>query len=1048
MGAGAVAWLETPVDFFPDISFNATQITTIWTGASAEEVERLVTTEIEEEIQDIGGIKEIRSVSQASVSWIFIEWDETLEETEYESALNDLRAALDRVTAIPDDAEEPILRELSVAEVYAAMMLPIIDVGGVGETALLEIARDAKHRLERIDGIEKVVIRGEHEREVRVLVDGDALIRHDLTVTNVADRIRQRNQNLPAGSLSGAQGEVQLRATGDYVDLEELLDTVVRDSPGGTPVRISDVARVESGLEKRTLYGRHNGNPALMLSVAKQSDAHLLEVAEAIDRWIVEYREVLPDGVALEKTWDTSNWVRTRMKVLWDNLVIGVVFVAVILWLTLGFRNALLTVVAVPFSFLTAIILFPVLDLTINSMSLVGMLLVSGMLVDDAIIVLENIYRRIEEGEPLRQAVVNGAEEVLWPVVSAVSTTCAAFFPLLLITGTSGEFMSILPKTVIVCLVASLFECLVVLPAHYVDWGSRGQPVGSEGGSILRRVLRRIARVRAAVDEGVVRLRSAYLRALDVVLGNRLPFSVLAVSFLVLATGGACHLPINLFPSEYDNFFVIYEAPTDYSLDQTLEAYKGVEHEFASLMEEHITDYSTFTGMALTAAQDLRMGSNVAISYVMMADTEEYRIAPERAVSRVQEQLNAYRETRPDAIVDLRASAPRNGPPIGKPVARRIEIDDYALAKSIAADVKAYLYTIPGVSNVEDNLLEGPREVRLRLDEDRAAYLGLTFQDLARAFRAANDGIVSSGFRDPMTSDDIDIRVLLDEPYRRTVRDLLRTQVRTPSGELVRLEEVAELEMARGFLSLAHYDGQRTVTVYADVDEDVTTSEAVNLALQARFADLPERYPELNVVYGGEFEATREAMADIARLFPLALLLVYMILAAQFRSYLQPLIVATAIPFGLVGVVTGVALLGYNVSFGMMYAAIGLTGVVVNDSLVMVDFINRARRSGMPLLEAVRRSGAVRLRPILLTTLTTVVALLPMALGLQGGSKSYGPFAASIVFGLIVAMVGTLFIVPLTYTSLALGLDRLGRGGEFGPLRGPPGATPEAPPGV
>jgi HAE1 family hydrophobic/amphiphilic exporter-1 len=238
------------------------------------------------------------------------------------------------------------------------------------------------------------------------------------------------------------------------------------------------------------------------------------------------------------------------------------------------------------------------------------------------------------------------------------------------------------------------------------------------------------------------------------------------------------------------------------------------------------------------------------------------------------------------------------------------------------------------------------------------------------------------------------------------------------------LEEIANLDVTRGFVSFAHYDGQRTVTVYADVDGKQATSEGVNLALKARFADIPVRHPDVNVVYGGEFEVTRKAFADMGRVFPIALLLIYMILAAQFRSYVQPLIIVTAIPFGLIGVIGSVALLGYNVSFPMMYATIGLMGVAVNDSLVMVDFINRARRSGMPLLEAVRRSGVVRLRPILLTTLTTVLALLPMALGFHGGSKSYGPFSAAIVFGLIAAMVGTLFIVPLTYTSLAVGLER------------------------
>jgi multidrug efflux pump subunit AcrB len=311
------------------------------------------------------------------------------------------------------------------------------------------------------------------------------------------------------------------------------------------------------------------------------------------------------------------------------------------------------------------------------------------------------------------------------------------------------------------------------------------------------------------------------------------------------------------------------------------------------------------------------------------------------------------------------------------------------------------------------------------VDQERAGQHRITFAELAQALRGANDGLMASSYRGPDEGEEIDIRVLLEERYRSEIPDLLRTKVRTPGGYLIELGDVADVEFARGFQSLTHFDGKRTVTVYAEVDNDEATALGVNQTLAARFADLPLRHPELEITYGGEFEATRETFQDMQRVFPIAILLIYMILAALFRSYLQPLIVITAVPFGIMGVVMGVGAFGYDLSIYILYATIGLTGVVVNDSLVMVDFINRARASGLPLLEAVRQSGARRLRPILLTTLTTVMALLPMALGLAGGSKSYGPLAASIVFGLIFAMLGTLFIVPLAYTSLIAGQNRV-----------------------
>jgi len=321
-------------------------------------------------------------------------------------------------------------------------------------------------------------------------------------------------------------------------------------------------------------------------------------------------------------------------------------------------------------------------------------------------------------------------------------------------------------------------------------------------------------------------------------------------------------------------------------------------------------------------------------------------------------------------------------------------------------------------------LKEGPREIRLRIDEDRAGKYGLTFEDLARALRGANDGVVASSFRSPSAVEDDDIRVLLEPSQRDRILDLLEVGVRVSDGTLVRLADVANLEITRGFLADRRIDGKRAVTVFADVDDDLATSISVNRDLEARFADIRERYPQVDIIYGGEYQEGNEAMANTFAAFPVALLMIYMILATLFRSYAQPFIVLTSVPLGFAGIAFGVELMNYNVTFDMLYASVGLSGVVVNDALVLLDFINRARRGGLPLMDAVIQAGSQRLRPVVLTTMTTVVALLPMAMGLQGSSKSYGPFAASIAFGLLFAMIGTLFVVPLSYVSLASVDDR------------------------
>lgn len=1008
---GLAAYSRIPLEFFQDVNLNEVNVTTVWPGASAEEVERLVTQKLEEELLTVSDIDEVRSVSSAGLADINISFDEFLDDVEYEAALNDVRSALDRVGDLPEDAEEPFLTEGKFSEFAPVVIIAVVDRSDVGPLALREVARDVKSRLRDLPGANRIEIRGDQEREIRVELDQNVAAQFDLTVPDVVARIRRQNLNLPAGTFESAAGEQTLRARGDFQSLEDMLATVVAENADGTTLRLGEIARVEEGLEKARFLNRYNGAPALFVTITKKSAADVVDLVADVDAWIDDYQRRTPAGVEIVKTFDTARFVTGRMGILVDNLISGVLLVVALLWFTIGFRNAALTAIAIPFSFLTAMIFFPIFDVTLNATTITGMLLVSGMLVDDAIIVLENVYTRIERGEPLRQAVIEGTEEVLWPVVAAVTTTCAAFLPLLLVGGTAGKFLGILPKAVVLCLMASLFECLLILPAHYMDFGSRRGAAEARPG--------RLSRFRAGVDAGLARARDAYVRSLDVVLSQRGAFAALFVALMALAHAGAQHLRVDLFPGEFDTFNILLEMPSDSSLEQTDAVVRAYEQVVAGTLGDATRDYSTTVGMSVDINYDRLTGNHYAMTVLTLLPTPENVREPEKALARMQQRMEEFVDAWPGAIADLRVQAEQDGPPLGPPVELRLQGDDYGLGKSVAGEVQAFLETVPGVYDVEDNLKIGPSEVRLLVDEERAANHGLGFEDIARALRGANDGLIASSFRDPRRNEDIDIRVMLAGVHRESLQDLLDVDVRTPGGYLVRLRDVAGVEVERGYRAYQRYDGKRTVAVLAQVDNERATSLSANQALQARFADLETRHPQLEVQYGGEFEESGEAFADLGRAFPVALVAIYMILAALFRSYLQPLVVVTAVPFAFVGIVLGVSIFDYSVSFVLLYAAIGLTGVVVNDSLVMVDFINRARRDeGLELIEAVRQSGARRFRPILLTTLTTVVALLPMAFGLQGASKTYGPFAAAICFGLIVATIGTLYAVPLTYTAL------------------------------
>ena len=1009
-----------PVDVFPDISFNSAMVITAWFGASPGEVERLVTTKLEEEIEDISGIKELISFSTYGLSEIRVEWDESLSEAEAKAAFNDLRAAVDRATDLPEGVETPWIREISVSEVYHVGMVAVSDHGGVGESAMLQVAEDLQRRLERIPGLRRAELRGERERELRVTVDRERALQYNLTLPEISATIGANNRNFAGGSFrSAALGEITVRGLGQYGSPREIEEIVVGKNSDGTHVRLVDLAEVEEGFEEERLASRHNGYPTILIAIAKDNDHDVVQLMQDVRATVDAYRPLAPPGIDLAVPTDDSIYVGDRIGTMVSNLLLGVVFVVFLLWLTVGFRNAMVAIVGVPFAFLVAMTLFPVFDITINSLSLVGFVMVSGMLVDDAIILVENIYRHVEDGEEIHEAVVNGAEEVMWPVTSAILTTAAAFIPMLTVTGTSGEFMSILPKTVVVCLLGSLFEALLILPVHYLDWGSRSA-LGES--SSEPRWTDSFHAIRRRSDDFLTRVRDRYLASQQKLLPERYPFLLACGGALVFSLTLFTRVPVDLFPSDFNMVFVTVKTSKDAGFDATREIVGRVEESIADLGDE-ITDVMTNIGMGMTSDERPVLGVNWAVLYLNFPQTAENTSDPDRILNLVRARLDEHLEEYGDEIETLLVAPPRNGPPIGKPVAVRIQSEDYAVAKQIAGEMKAELARMPGVYNIEDNLPYGPREMRVAMNDERASLHGLTFRDVGFDLAAANEGAIASSYRPEDEAEDLDIRVLLEERDRDSIRDLMDVELRARDGYLVQLGDVADLSLERGYQRLYHFDAQRAVVVYADVDGENATSVSVNRHLERAFADIPTRYPGVNLVFGGEFQATDDAFGDMGRAFSLALLAIFAILAAQFRSYAPPLIVMSVIVFSFIGVTIGLYLLslvwsGYALSMYVLYAIVGLAGIVVNDSLVLIDFINKGRERGMSARDAVMAGCEKRFRPIFLTTATTVTGLAPMAIGLSGYSTVFSPFAASIVFGLAVASLLTLYVVPMLYLAL------------------------------
>lgn len=1007
---GLVVVNRLPIEQYPDVSLDMATITTLWFGASSEETERLITRKIEEEIEDIRGCDRIISISQPDLSVITVKFREDISQSDFEAAFEDLRSRLDRVTDLPEDVEEPRLERVSTDEVMPLVQVAVVNQGGIQESMIRRIAIDLKDRVRALEGVTRVRIIGMREPELQVLLDKALLEKHNLSLAQVAQALRAGNVNLPAGYLPSGDTELTIRSEGEAKKPDDLGDINIVRSLKGAHVRLRDIARIEETFERGVWTARVNGHPAVLLYVLKDKFANSLEVREELAGMLAEYQKNLGiDGVSLEIQADSTAVISGRLAVLQNNLSVGLLLVFGILWFSVGVRNAMLAIVGIPFAFLCAIIFMRILDVSLNAVSVFSLVLVMGMIVDDAIVVLENIYRHTELGLPLREAVIVGAEEVLWPVISSSMTTVAAFLPLLVMTGVIGEFFSIIPKTVTVALVASLVECLIILPVHYLDWGPRKASTKTATGNNLD-------------STGAGPIRRRILAAYDRILGQFLAYrygglvALLACGLFVWQATGV--LTKEMFPSDFPTFVVDFHARPGMKLEATAREVDRFAPVFNSFMPDQLVRASATIGVQFNEDNQRILRPDVAQMWVDVSPEVSRSSDPSKIIKTVRVALNDYMEQLSDCGIErIRVWPIRDGPPVGKPVAIRVEHPDYDEARRVVDDIKNRLREMPGVSDISDNLQIGGRELVLSVDDAKASELGLTFLDVATALRGARDGLMVGVYKDTLHDEDLDIKVRYADAYAKEVDQLMDVDILSPvTGQLVKLRQVGRLRFEQSYTNRYHFDSKRAVTVTADVDTDVTDASIVNAGIIDEFGKLQD--DKLKIVSSGQFAETQASFESLLDSGVIALALMYLILASQFRSYAQPIVVLTTVLFGVMGMLMGLILNGYPFSVVTGIAMVGLSGVVVNDALVLLDFINKRRAEGDSVIEAIHSACRNRMRPILLTSATTMAGLAPMALGVGGYSKIWSPFATSMCWGLAVATVLTLCIVPALYLIL------------------------------
>ncbi len=1008
--SGVIAFVGMKRELFPGFSRSVIRIETTYRGASPEEVEELITAKIEDRVRNVDGVNEMLSTSREGQSEIRLRMQS---DTEMSRALGDVRAALDRVVGLPEEAEEP-----RVSEVLSTV--PVITValsGDIPERELGDIAKDVRDRLRRVDGVATVSLFGLRESRILIEIDPERLDQYRLSLDEVRAAVANQNRNVPGGALKTARGEILVRTLGVAGGVADVERMILRSTDTGHALTVGDVATVRDAFEDPTVLSRYGGRPSMNLVVVKEESGDAINVSERVRDSVEEIRKTLPETVSVGIFNDFSVFIRNRLGTLGESGAIGLSIVLATLCLFVRGRIALLTSLGIPFAVLGCLVLMSVFDYSLNMISAFSLILVLGLLVDDAVIVTENVYRYVEQGLPPKEAALQGTYEVAWPVVTTVVTTVAAFVPFLLIPGTIGFFMEPLPIVVTFALLLSLLEVLFILPSHlsdiitpaYANKLRRGERLW------LTRLRRRerLTGLRRMHVRGqhtwLATLRGAYEKLLGVAVRWRyVAVSVIVAGSVLLAVAAQYRVPFVLFKEfESSQFFINFETSANAKLEDTEAVAVQAEEIALGLPPGELKSLSTTVGVAFLDVNRVVWGSNVGQLTLELRDDRD------RSSVEVIEDLRGKMQRIP-GITKLQFLSLQAGPG-GPDIEARVIGEDLASLRRLTDEVKAFLATLPGVRDIRDDVVSGKEELRISLKPE-GRTLGLDVRSIARQVQQGFQGVEASSIQ--RGDEDVPIVIRFPGDRRSQVDTVSRMKLTLPSGERVFLSDVAEIGTGISATQINRDDQKRALSVLAEVETGTTTVVEVTDALKRRFADAGRRYPGQRVVVKGERQEMEESLGALPQISLITLFVIYFVLGSLFKSFVQPFIVMAAIPFSLGGVVIGHLVMGENLSFMSLLGFIALAGVVVNDSLILVDFINRGRRSGTPAYESIIQSGVVRLRPVMLTTVTTVGGLVPLAFFATGQARFLSPMAISVVWGLSFATVLTLILTPCLYAML------------------------------
>ncbi|MFK7827793.1 MAG: efflux RND transporter permease subunit [Oligoflexales bacterium] len=995
MIAGIYSILKIRRESFPNVSFDMLTVTTIYPNASAESVESLITTPLESDLLEIEGVKEMTSVSVESRSVIVLKLDP--DQVEVDEAEADVQDVVDKFKELPDAAEDPLVTATENKS------MPLIEISLFSKLPLEELRKDVKlvkRKLERLSGVASVNYKGLPKYEIKVEAIPSKIRRYKVGLTEIVNALRGANIDVPAGNITfeedGKKRDFVLKTQIEAEDVDSIENVILRSTITEKFIRIKDVAKVSYGFADQDIWYRTNGENGINLVVLKQTSADTIRLVDLIKNAMKQIKTDLPDEIQYSYLNDQSKNVRRRVNVLANNLVVGLVLVLLILSIMLPIRVALVAAVGIPFSFLATIMIFDYGEVSLNLISMMGLIIVLGMLVDDAVVVTENAQRKLDEGLDPESAAIEGTQEIWKPVLSSIATTLAAFIPLMLMSGIFGKFIKYLPVGVVIALIVSLFECFFILPSHISSWVS--QPKRPKGKFNVNYLWNEYA-LPTYVTCIHICMKLRYLIALSIValVGFSINFAVKKMDFV-------------FFPgTQAKRFTIKYELPIGTRLSENEQVVQSIENIVREVCGNDLADFVTQIGSKQFGSRSMSrntIGSHYGQVKVYLIEDQELTKSVDSMIEEIKKKGKSIA-----GIEKFDLNKGRSGPPVGKAVSIKVFAEDYEKVNQAVDVIKAELTAIEGMTSISDSNTPGKEEIVVKLDQRALSLASLSKLDVANAVRATYDGIIVDNIQ--QFDEEIDIRVTLSEDNKDGLESLGNTLIPNQRGRLIRLKSVAKFERGTSLGSLEHIDAYRSVKVEAEVNESIITSSKANEIMRDKIAEIRKQIPGLSFKFGGEEQDRVESFKSLRTTFTIAIIVIVLILLLQFNNLYQPLIIGMVVPLGLLSVIWTFYFHNMPLSFLGVIGMIALAGVIVNNAIVFMDFVNKERQLGCTRKEAIINASKSRLRPIFLTTVTTTAGILPTAYGVGGIDRFVVPIALALGWGMFFGSFLTTIVLPV-----------------------------------